>query len=322
MAWPSSPAWTIFQDESYSSFRETLSYNFRLFNEATRGGLVLTDGMIAGDFSKEAYFNRLSGLIRDRDITSTAGVSAIDFSMAETAKVKFAKGTPPVNIPPHFWEWIGQSPEAAASWYGAQLAEDALADVLGSAVASLVAALTTVGATVVHDGTAAVPSLSGLVTTRALWGDRNAQLACWLMHSKSMFDIWGAALTNANDLFNFGNVKVIEDGFGTPFIVSDLSQLTYVSTGTKYHILGLQPGAVVVEGPNDFLQNVQTTNGTENIGKTIQSQWTWNMGLKGFAYDYANGGRNPVAATLATGTNWDKKATSVKDVGAIMGNFQ
>lgn len=323
MAWPSSPQWSIFQDEAYSTFMELISYNFDLFNAATGNGFLLTSGTISGDFAKEAYFKRLSGLVRDRDITSTSSVSAIDFSMDETAKVKFAKSTPPVNMPPHFWEWIGQAPEAAAAWYGRQLAEDSLDDIMGAVMGALIAATTNVGATVTYDGTAGVASLLGLVNTQALWGDRASQRVCWVMHSKSANDLHKEALANASHLFTFGSTNVLQDSFGKPFVISDRSELAYKPSSTQlYHILGLQQGAAVVEGPNDFRSNVETSNGAENILETIQSQWTWNMALKGYTWDTANGGRNPNASARNTGTNWDKKATSVKDLGAILGNFQ
>lgn len=322
MAWPTDPRWTIFNDEAYSTFMELISYNFDLFNQVTGNGFMLTSGTIAGDFAKEAFFKRLSGLIRDRDITADTNVSAIKFSMDETAKVKFAKGTPPVEMPPHFWEWIGQNPEAAAAAYGKQLAEDSLDDIMGAAIGALVGATANVGATVTYDGTAGVASLLGLVNTQALWGDRSAQRVCWVMHSKSANDIHKEALANSSHLFTFGSTNVLQDSFGKPFVIADRPELVYTSTGTKYHVLGLQQGAVLVEGPNDFLMNVETSNGTENIKKTVQSQWTWNMQLKGYTWDTANGGRNPNASARNAGTNWDKKATSVKDLGAIMGNFQ
>lgn len=322
MAWPTSPQWTVFNEQSYTSFMETISYNFDLFNQFTGGGFLLTSGTISGDFAKEAYFKRISGLVRDRDITSESSVSAVDFTMDETAKVKFAKSTPPVKMPPHFWEWIGQDPEVAAAWYGRQLAEDSLDDVMGAALGAIIGATANVGATATYDGTAGVASLLGLVNTQALWGDRASQRVCWVMHSKSANDLHKEALANSSQLFTFGSTNVLQDSFGKPFVISDRSELVYTSSGTKYHILGLQQGAVVVEGPNNYRSNVETSNGGENIQETIQSQWTWNMALKGYTWDVTNGGRNPNAAARNTGTNWDKKATSVKDIGAIMGNFQ
>ena len=45
-----------------------------------------------------------------------------------------------------------------------------------------------------------------------------------------------------------------------------------------------------------------------------------NIELKGFGWNTSV--IRPTTAQLGTGTNWIKKATSVKDCGAVMGNFQ
>ena len=323
MAWPSSsPAWDIISEKMYGAYYQLLAYNTNLFNEATRGGLVLSAGQIEGDFSTMSFFNRLSGLVRDRDITSDASVSSIDFSMDNISRVKYAKGTPPVRLDRHRWEWILKNPEDAVALISQQLVEETIAAQLALAAGALIAANTGVGATLTYDGTAGTTSLAGLTNAAQLFGDRSGDINCWLMHSKCYTDLQLAALTNASNLFQIGSVRVVQDAAGRPIVVSDLPTLVYTSTGTKYHVLGLTPGAVVVEAEQDFFFNVDTSNGTENIGSTWQAQWTENIGLKGFTYDTTNGGRNPTQATLLTSTNWDKKATSVKDCGAVLANFQ
>ena len=322
MAWPSSPSWEIISEKMYGAYYQLLAYNTNLFNEATRGGLVLSSGQIDGDFSTMSFFNRLSGLVRDRDITSDATVSAIDFSMDNISRVKYAKGTPPVRLDAHRWEWIQKNPEDAVALISQQLVEETIASQLATAAGAFVGACANVGATLTYDGTAGTASLTGLVEAAALFGDRSGDIGCWLMHSKSAKDLKLAALANSAHLYQIGNVRVFEDVDGRPIIVSDLPSLVYTSSGTKYHVLGLTPGAVVVEANQDFRFNVDTRNGSENILATWQAQWTENIGLKGFDYDTANGGRNPTQATLMTGTNWDKKATSVKDCAGVVANFQ
>lgn len=321
MAWPSSPSWEIISEKMYGAYYQLLAYNTALFNERTRGGLVLTTGNIQGDFSTMAFFNRLTGLVRDRDITSDAAVSSIDFSMDNISRVKYAKGTPPVRIDRHRWQWMQKNPEDAIALIAQQLAEETMAAQLSLAAGAIIAANANVGATLTYDGTAGTASLSGLVEAAQLFGDRSSDIGCWLMHSKSAKDLKIAAITNSNDLFKFGTITVAQDVDGRPIIISDLPTLVYTSSGTKYHVLGFTPGAAVVEAEQDFFFNLDTRNGTENIAATWQAQWTENIGLKGFTYDTANGGANPTRATLLTGTNWDKKATSVKDCGAVVANF-
>ena len=322
MTWPASaPSWDIINNLIYGSYWQFLSYNTQLFNEKSMGGLRLSTGpAIQGDYEKSSYFTRLSGMVRDRDITSDSTVSAIDFSMDSIARVKYAKGTPPIRLDDHRWQWILKSPEEASAQIGKQLAEETLADNLAMAVNALIAANTNVGATLTYDGTAGTCSLTGLTTAAQLWGDRSSQIKCWLMHSKSFNDLQIAALTNANELFKFGDVSIVTDQLGRPFIVSDIASLAYTSTGTKYHTLGLGEGAVTIEAGNDFQSSIVATNGSENILKTFQAQWTNNIALKGFTWNTAV--TMPTTAQLGTGTNWVKKATSVKDCGAILANFQ
>lgn len=326
MAWPTSnPAWVIFNDEFYGSYRKLLAYNIDLFNAASNGAMVLTAGQIQGDFATMAFLQRLTGLVRDRDPASDAAVSQIDFNWDSMSKVKLAKGTPPVNMTEHFWTWIQKSPAEAAAWLANQLVEEDLYNKVQNAVGGLVAALTNLNGsqTVIYDGSAGVASISGLVTAAQLFGDRKSAIGAWIMHSKSHTDILQGAITNATDLFKFGDINVQEDGYGRRFIISDIPALVNLTpTPDQYRVLGLTAGAVILEGNNDMDVNYVKTNGKENITATWQSQWTYNMGIKGMTYDTANGGRAPNLAAVSTATNWDSKISSPKDGPGVMALFQ
>lgn len=324
MAWPaSSPSWDILNKLMYGSYRQFLAYNVNLFNQNTRGGLMLSAGPdIQGDFEKMSFFKELSNLVKDRDITADTDLSVVRFEMDNIAKIKYAKGTPQVEFVPHQWDWILKSPEEGMAMLGEQLAEQTLADNLATAVNALVAANTNVGATLTYDGTAGTPTLAGLTTAAQLRGDRSSEISCWVMHSKSFNDLQQAGLLNAQNLFTYGTVNFMQDQTGRPFIVSDLPGLVYTSTGTKYHILGLTAGAVKIEAGQEFRSLFQETGGKENIKTAWQAQWTNNIELKGFGWNTTAVPRNPTTAQLGTGTNWVKKVTSVKDCGAVLANFQ
>lgn len=307
----------VFQEYAYSAFQELLDYNVNLFNAATRGGLVLTSGAHQGDFSEMAFWKRIPNLVRRRDAYGAGALAAQDLSMNSASSVKVASGTNPVNIPPGMMKWIQRSPEEAGALVGKQMAQDDMADKLATSIKAYVAA---VGAQASNksDGSAATASLTVLNTARALLGDRAGELACWVMHSKVMFDIFGTALANNEKLFVFGNVQVVNDGFGNPFVVTDAVPLLIAGTPNTYNTLGLTPGAVIVEQNNDFTDNVSTLNGTENIARTYQAEWSFQLSLKGFTWDQTNGGKSPSNAALATATNWDKVATSYKDLAGIL----
>jgi len=100
--------------------------------------------------------------------------------------------------------------------------------------------------------------------------------------------------------------------------VSDVPALVTAGTPNIYNTLGLVPGGIVVDQNNDFTDNLQTSNGDENIQRTYQAEWSYNLGIKGFTWDKTNGGHAPNDAALATSTNWDKIATSTKDLAGVL----
>lgn len=306
----------VFSEYAYSAMTEMQDQQVQLFNTATRGGIVLQTGNHQGDYSDQAIWAKISGLVRRRNAYGSGTVPEKELEHLIDTTVKVAAGTPPVRIDPGMLKWIQRSPEEAGVVVGRQLAEDSIADMLNTAILCYVSAISQV-ATLVHehDGTA---SLVALNRGASKFGDRAASLVAWVLHSKSAFDIYGEALTNANRLFVFGNVRVIEDGFGRPLVVTDSPHLVKAGTPDKYQILGLSAGAVLVSQNGDFTDNIETRNGNENIIRTYQAEWSYNVGVKGFAWDKTNGGKSPTDAALGTSTNWIRYSTSDKDLAGVL----
>ena len=308
----------VFSEYAYSTMTEMQDQQIGLFNAATRGGLVLQSGNHQGDYSDEAMWAKISGLVRRRNAYGSGTVAEKVMEHLTETSVKVAAGTPPVRIDPGMMKWIQRSPEEAGVVVGKQMAEDSIADMLNTAVLVYAAAIGQV-ANVVYDHSATgVMSLVALNKGAAKFGDRAGAIVAWVMHSKSAFDIYGEALTNANRLFVFGNVRVIEDGFGRPLVVTDSPNLITAGTPDTYAALGLTPGAVLVSQNGDFTDNVETKNGDENIIRTYQAEWSYNVGIQGFAWDKTTGGKSPTNAALGTATNWDRYATSDKDLAGVL----
>ena len=308
----------VFSEYAYSTMTEMQNQQIGLFNAATRGGLVLQSGNHQGDYSDEAMWAKISGLVRRRNAYGSGTVAEKVLEHLTETSVKVAAGTPPVRIDPGMMKWIQRSPEEAGVVVGKQMAEDSIADMLNTAVMCYTAAVGQV-ANVVYDHSATgAMSLVALNKGAAKFGDRAGAIVAWVMHSKSAFDIYGEALTNANRLFVFGNVRVIEDGFGRPLVVTDSPNLITAGTPDTYAALGLTPGAVLVSQNGDFTDNVETKNGDENIIRTYQAEWSYNVGIQGFAWDKTNGGKSPTNAALGTATNWDRYATSDKDLAGVL----
>jgi hypothetical protein len=58
---------------------------------------------------------------------------------------------------------------------------------------------------------------------------------------------------------------------------------------------------------------VDLVSGLDNLVYRFQGEFAYNMGVKGFKWDTGNGGANPDATALGTGSNWDAASTSYKD---------
>lgn len=308
----------VFSEYAYSTMTEMQDQQIGLFNAATRGGLVLQSGNHQGDYSDEAMWAKISGLVRRRNAYGSGTVAEKVLEHLTETSVKVAAGTPPVRIDPGMMKWIQRSPEEAGVVVGKQMAEDSIADMLNTAVMCYTAAVGQVSSVVYDHSSTGPMSLIALNKGAAKFGDRAGAIVAWVMHSKSAFDIYGEALTNANRLFVFGSVRVIEDGFGRPLVVTDSPNLITAGTPDTYAALGLTPGAVLVSQNGDFTDNVETKNGDENIIRTYQAEWSYNVGIQGFAWDKTNGGKSPSNAALGTATNWDRYATSDKDLAGVL----
>lgn len=309
----------VFQEYAQTSMTETQDQAIDKFNTNVRGGIILTSKAHEGDFSSTSIWAKISGLVRRRNAYGSGTQTPLTMSQLVNTSVKVAAGTPPVEIDPGMLKWIQKSPEEAGVVIGTQMAEDSMADMLNTGIMAYVSAVGNVASNV-FDGTSGTAKLESLMSGASKFGDRSQDLVAWLMHSKSAFDIYGQALANSTRLFQFGNVQVVDDGFGRPIIMTDSPALITSGTPDTYHQLGLAAGGIIVEQGNEFTDNIETKNGDENILRTYQAEWVYQLGLKGFTWDTASGGKSPNDAALGAAANWDKISTSHKDLAGVLVN--
>lgn len=314
----------VYSEYVYSSFTEVLAQQIDLFNAASAGAIQLSSAAHQGDFSDTAFFGKVSGLVRRRNAYGSGTVSEKNMRHLVDVMVKIAAGTPPVRLDPGQFKWIQQNPEVAGAALGQQLAKDTLADMLNTGLGAAYAAMVQVTANLLTiTGVTAPGDLMSFIAQNngvAKFGDAGSQIAVWIMYSKPMYDLFGNAITNANSLFSYGTVNVVQDPFGRPLVMTDSPSLLAAGSPNVYHNLGLVPGAIRVEQNNDFTANEETKNGDENIIRTYQAEWSYELGILGFAWDKANGGKSPTDAALFTSTNWDQYATSTKDLPGVIVN--
>ena len=319
----------VYNEFTYEALTEVLAQNVDLFNAATENCLQLKASPAGGDFKDDIFYGAVSGLVRRRNPYGDGTVAEKVMNQKVDTLVKVAAGTPPVRMDQAWFDWIKRDVEEAAAAMGQQLAKQTLADMLNVALGTVSAALMNTSGATVNDitaasGAAALPSPLALSNTAGKLGDYMGEIAAWIMHSKSMTDLYGNSLANNERLFSYGNVNVVRDPFGRLYIMTDAPALMEPAvTGggahpAYFHILGLTPGAVEIETQDDFHANISETNGNENIHRTYQAEWSYMVGVKGFTWDKANGGKAPNDAALFLATNWDQIVTSIKDGPGVM----
>jgi len=310
----------VFNKQVSTTITELVDQEVNKFNEASGGVLVLASGANKGDFSIESMFKQIGGLVRRRDAYGSGAVPPKRLEQLANTAVKVAAGTPPIEFEPQQYLWIQENPTLAALKIGEQLAKAKLQDMLNAVIRTLVAALKGNPA-IVHDGTDAGPNWRVLNQGAGKFGDRSGALAAWVLHSTVLTNLYDNALSNAERLFTYGTVNVMRDPFGRIFVVTDADPLINPAAGEgeiTYNTLGLVPGAGLVQDNGDFNAVMVDQVGKENISRIYQAEWTYNVGLAGYSWDQANGGKSPNDTALGTSANWDKTASSNKDTAGVL----
>lgn len=308
----------VFNSFAYSSASETIKEQVALFNGATRNGITLSSGSNVGDFDFDTMFKEISGLVTDRNAYGTDTLTPQALEQLKMASVKIAGRTEPVSYTRAQFDWIDQNAEQAGTAFGEQVAVGMMKYMLDRGISAFVAATKEQG-DLYTDLTSGKASLASLNDGVRKFGDRAGDIACWVMHSNSLFDIYGSALANSERLFEFGNVRVVQDGFGRPLVMTDSSYLTYDDEGTqKYFQCGLSQGGIYIEDNGNYAVDDDKNVLDENTTFLLKSEFDFNLGLKGYTWDTASGGKSPNSAAVATGTNWEKVATDVKSLAGVL----
>ncbi|WP_297803418.1 major capsid protein [uncultured Brevundimonas sp.] len=317
----------VFNDTYQPAIIETLAQMVEKFNEASNGAIRLTTDGFGGDFLQESFFASLHAAQRRVDRYATnSSASPTDLTQLQHNSVKVAGGFGPVVFEPSQLTWLNKPTAEGVEVISRNFAEAMLKDQLNTAIAALVAALS-----VAADSKFDVSALSAgkneitqsaLNNSHALFGDASSNLVAQVMTGAMYHKLIGQNLANAQGLYNAGSVRVL-DVLGKAVIVTDAPALytapvTSPATAGKDRVLSLAEGAAIVHDGGDIISNIDTRNGKQRIETTLQVDYTFGLGLKGYAWDTANGGKSPTDAEIATGSNWDRIATSVKHTAGVI----
>lgn len=308
----------VFNQYLMEATAETLGQQIQKFNQASNGAIVLTSMAFEGDFFQRSFYAALHTAQRRVDryaAQSTAAATAL--SQLQENSVKVAGGFGPIVFEPGQMTWIQKNEAEAIAVISGQLAEAIVADQLNSGIAAGVAAISNVaGATNDVSATDGI-SYAALNTAHALFGDSSMALVAQVMNGATYHKLIGANLTNTPQLFQAQNVLVV-DILGKAVVVTDAPALYEAGTPNKQKVLSLASGGITVMDGSDVITNIDTRNGQTRIETTMQADYTFGLGLKGYAWDTASGGKSPTDAELATGANWDKVVTDIKHTAGVI----
>lgn len=297
---------------------ETLAQMVDKFNGASNGAIRLTTEGFDGDFLQESFFQAIHSAQRRVDrYASQAAVTPTDLTQLKHSSVKIAGGFGPIRFEPSQLTWLNKPTAEGVEVASRNFAEALLADQLNTAIAALVAAIGN-QADATNDVSASDGiSYAALNDAHAKFGDHSGNIVAHIMNGAAFHKLIGQNLANAERLFQATNVQVV-DILGRAVVVTDAPALYEAGTPNKLKVLGLVPGAAIVHDAGDVISNVQTVNGQTRIETTLQVDYTFGLGLKGYTWDEANGGKSPTDTEIATGSNWDKVATSIKHTAGVL----
>jgi hypothetical protein len=303
---------------------ETLAQKIQQFNAASNGAIVLSTTGFEGDFLQESFYAAIHSARRRVDrYAAQASASATDLTQLKHSSVKVAGGFGPIRYEPSQMTWLQKPTAEGIEVASRNFAEALLQDQLNTAIAALVAAIANQGADTTVDVSASGPVTQLVLNnSHALFGDHSTDLVAQVMDGRMYHKLIGQNLVNAANLFEARGVRVV-DILGKAVVVTDAPSLFSAAiadpaTPAKRRVLSLAPGAATVTDAGDVISNIETSNGQTRIETTMQVDYSFALGLKGYTWDEANGGKSPTDAELATGSNWDKVATSIKHTAGVL----
>ena len=296
---------------------ETLAQQTAKFNAASQGAIQLTTEGFNGDYLQESFWASIHSAQRRVDRYATNGsASTTDLSQLQHNSVKVAGGFGPIRFEPSQLTWLRKPTAEGIEVISRNMAEAIVKDMLNTAIAALVAAVEANTSLVYDTGTGPI-TFRDINNAHALFGDNSGNIVCDLMDGTAYHNLIDNALANAERLFTQDGVLVL-DMLGKAIVVTDAPALRESGTGADQKVLGLVAGAATVHDAKDIVTNVQTNNGNLRIETTMQTDYSFGLGLKGYAWDTTNGGKSPTDAELATGSNWDLVATDEKHSAGVL----
>lgn len=307
---------TVFNQYIVPATIETFAEQVRLFNAASNGTIVLDAANFRGDFLTQAFFNNVRDAQRRVDrYQPNTDVEPTDITDHTQSKVKVAGGFGPVRYEPSEMTWLEEPTARGIEIASRSFADALLYDQVNTAVLAAVGAISSQADTVYGSATEKL-TYDTINLAHAKFGAASGMIRADIMSGMQYHKFISQNLGNTPSmLFSADNVTVVSI-LGKAVIVVDAPGLT--SPEGVSRVLGLTAGAVTVSDSGDLITNIETKNGKQRIETTFQADYTFNIGLKGYSWDTATGGKSPLDAEIGTGANWERVAESVKTTAGVL----
>lgn len=311
----------IYESEFATALTETIQQNTEAFNAQSAGSIVLRDETLPGNYDSSSFFLTDGSLVNRQDLTSVAAQTPDQIVQDERTAVKVHRKSF-LRAMDKAAKMSGLSFDSIVAAAGEQVAKETIADKLNNGLLAARVSLANVAGVTnsVVAATVKFVTIANLMDTLRKFGDSTDRIVAWVMHSEQYFDLGLSSLDD--DVVNVadGIVRRIDiPALGRPILVSDSASLIVTGdTPDSYYVLGLSRGAVDINQSESTNAVLNRVTGLEQLAVDIQSEWAYNVGVKGFAWDIGNGGANPDASAFATASNWDQVATSVKDLAGVV----
>lgn len=324
MAQDKHDSYTIFNQEFAGGQAEVTAQNLNVLNAASGGAITMTSERHTGYYTKTTFYPRLSSITARRDVTSTSTQSDNAPSNTVVTRVKCFRKFKPVGMSIGAWQTMfGTSdPRELSFLLGRWYQSEKLSDMVNLGLAAVEAALEG-QSSLVYDATGETTKTltpGYLASGLALVGDQARRITTWVVHSKPDNDLLKQAISDK--VVNIADLAIREGTtpyLGRRSVVTDAAALTDAngSLTDTYNTLGLVPGALQLTESEQEQVAFELITGYENLFYRFQAEYEMTIGVLGFTWDVTNGGTNPTDAAVATTTNWDKVASSVKDCAGV-----
>lgn len=315
------PEGLIYPELVHTGISETLVQNSNAFNAASQGAIQLVPSRRRGDFAQDSFWKNASGLINRRTVAGSPenpDVGSNPLPKDEFINVKLNRRIGPMDQTLDSFRKLGETPdmETLSFLLGEQIAKSQQLDWLDTALLSLVTAISNEASLTSGTGSPeAVITTNRLVDGLRLFGDAASRIVVWVMHSKAYYDLVENQIAlNIDGISNFNVQTATPVTLNRPVLVTDDARLENAGI---YTTLGLVSGGCVLEESEEPFVFNEIISGKDNLVLRTQGEYAFNLGLKGHAWDVANGGVNPDDTALGLGSNWDSVMDDVKDLPGV-----